>query len=84
MQCLKLLYPHFHLYMILSSVQCFQASISELNPFKSPGPDAVSGHVLKQVATEVTLMLTHLFQQSLSIGEVPKQWKLVLSPQFLM
>ena len=40
------------------------------------GPDAVSGHVLKQAAAEVTPMLTHLFQQSLSTGEVPKQWKL--------
>jgi len=50
--------------------------LSELNLFKSPGPDAVSGHVLKQAATEVTPMLTHLFQQSLSTGEVPKQWKL--------
>ena len=50
--------------------------LSELNPFKSPGPDAVSGHVLKQAAAEVTPMLTHLFQQSLSAGEVPKQWKL--------
>ena len=45
---------------------------SELNPFKSLGPDTVSGHVLKQAATEVSLMLIHLFQQSLSAGEVPK------------
>ena len=27
--------------------------LSELNPFKSLGPDVVSGHVLKQAATEV-------------------------------
>ena len=50
--------------------------LSELNSFKSPGPDAVSEYVLKQAATEGTPMLTHLFQQSISAGEVPKQWKL--------
>ena len=44
---------------------------SELNPFKSLGPDTVSGHVLKQAATEISLII-HLFQQSLSAGEVPK------------
>ena len=75
MQCLKLLYilsfsPINDIFICSNGV--FKL-VSELNPFKSPGPDAVSVHVLKQAATEVTPMLTQLFQQSLSTGEVPKQ-----------
>ena len=50
--------------------------LSELDPYKSPGPDAISGHLVKQTAAEITPMLTHLFQQSLSAGVVPRQWKL--------
>ena len=46
--------------------------LSELNPYKSLGPDAISGHVLKHAAIEVTAMLTHLFQQSLSTSEIPR------------
>ena len=50
--------------------------LSELDPYKSPGPDAIYGHLVKQTAAKITLMLTHLFQQSLSTGVVPRQWKL--------
>ena len=50
--------------------------LSELDPYKSRGPDAISRHLVKQTAAEITPMLTHLFQQSLSPGVVPRQWKL--------
>ena len=39
--------------------------LSELNPYKSPSPDAIYLWTCsKHVAIEVTPMLTHLFQQS--------------------
>jgi len=72
--------PYLHLHASINDIVICSNGVfkllSELNSFKSLCPDAVSGHVLKQAATEVTPMLTHLFQQSLSTGEVPKQWKL--------
>ena len=49
--------------------------LSELDPYKASGPDVISGYFLKQTAAEITPMLTHLFQQSLSTGDIPSQWK---------
>ena len=49
--------------------------LSNCNPYKSPGPDHIHPYSLKATATEVSPMLTHIFQQSLDCGIVPTQWK---------
>ena len=45
--------------------------LSTCNPHKSPGPDGIHPYALKETATEVSPMLTHIFQQSLSTGTLP-------------
>ena len=53
------------------------------NPHKSPGPDCIHPYALKATATEVSPVLTHIFQQSLDSGVVPTQWKhAYVSPVF--
>ena len=42
---------------------------------KSPGPDNIHAAFLKQVASEIAPLLTHLFNQSLTEGTVPASWK---------
>ena len=42
---------------------------------KSPGPDNIHAAFLKQVASEIASLLTHLFNQSLTEGTVPASWK---------
>ena len=49
--------------------------LSDLNPFKATGPDAISARFLKETANEIAPMLTCLFNQSLATGEVPQDWK---------
>ena len=49
--------------------------LNTCNPYKSPGPDGIHPLPLKETATEVSPMLTHIFQQSLSTGMLPTQWK---------
>ena len=49
--------------------------LNTCNPHKSPGPDGIHPHVLRATAAEVSPMLTHIFQQSLSTGMLPTQWK---------
>ena len=49
--------------------------LSNCNPHKSPGPDAIHPYALKGTATEVTPILTHIFQTSLESGTVPTPWK---------
>ena len=57
--------------------------LSNCNPHKSPGPDAIHPYALKATATEVTPILTHIFQTSLESGTVPTPWKhAYVSPVF--
>ena len=42
---------------------------------KAAGPDGVNNRVLKELADVLSLPLCDLFNQSLSIGEFPEQWK---------
>ena len=47
-----------------------------LNPSKALGPDELHSGVLKELATETELgpVFAHLFQKSLDMGEIPKEW----------
>ena len=45
------------------------------NSEKSPGHDRFNGLFLKNTATEIVPMLTHLLQQSLECGISPSAWK---------
>ena len=47
-----------------------------LNPSKASGPDGINPRVLKELSTELGPLLTHLFQQSLDKGEIPKDWSM--------
>ena len=49
--------------------------LAECDTTKSPGPDNIHAAFLKQVASEIAPLLTHLFNQSLRIGTVPDSWK---------
>ena len=49
--------------------------IDRLNEKKASGPDKIPIKVLKQCSNEITPVLTSIFQQSLSTGEVPLDWK---------
>ena len=47
-----------------------------LNPSKVLGPDEFHPRVLKELATELSPVFAHLFQQSIDTGEIPKEWSL--------
>ena len=49
--------------------------LSKSDIHKSQGPDNIHPHFLKETASELTPMLTHLFQQSLDSGVLPNDWK---------
>ena len=54
-----------------------------LNPSKALGPDELHPRVLKELATELGPVFTHLFQQSIDTGEIPKEWSLAnICPPF--
>jgi len=46
-----------------------------LNPNKAAGPDEIKPRVLEELATEITHILTLIFQISLESGVVPSDWK---------
>ena len=47
-----------------------------LNLSKALGPDELHPRVLKELANELDPVFAHLFQQSLDMGEIPKEWRL--------
>ena len=47
-----------------------------LNPSKALGPDELHPRVLKELASELGPVFAHLFQQSVDMGEIPKEWSL--------
>ena len=47
-----------------------------LNPSKALGPDELHPRVLKVLASELGPVFAHLIQQSIDLGEIPKEWSL--------
>ena len=47
-----------------------------LNPAKALGPDELHPRFLKELASELGPVFSHLFQQSIDKGEIPKEWSL--------
>ena len=46
-----------------------------LNPNKASGPDQISPRLLMELHTEVTPILTNIFQLSITTGIVPNDWR---------
>ena len=49
--------------------------LNNIDPAKAPGPDNISGRLLKETAPEISVSLCRPFNLSLSLGEFPDQWK---------
>ena len=60
---------------LLSTVRIIKL-LKGLNPSKALGPDELHPRVLKELATELGPVFAHLFQQSIGLGEIPKEWSL--------
>ena len=57
------------------TMQGIHRLLLNLDPHKPPGPDNIHGRFLKETASEIAPLLTHLFQQYLNSGEVPMVWR---------
>ena len=53
-----------------------EAILKSLPPGKATGPDGIHNRVLRELATELSVPLTSLFNQSLHTGIFPECWKL--------
>ena len=49
--------------------------LSTLDCSKANGHDDISARMLKKTALSITSAVTHLFNISLRLGEIPKEWK---------
>ena len=49
--------------------------LRKVKPSKAPGPDGISGHVLKNCCTTLGLPLAMLFNLSYRTGQIPQEWK---------
>ncbi|KFW88407.1 hypothetical protein N305_02125, partial [Manacus vitellinus] len=50
--------------------------LSHLDPHKSMGPDGIHPRVMRELAEELTKLLSIIYQQSWLTVEVPDDWKL--------
>ena len=49
--------------------------LENIDPGKSTGPDNIQAVLLKETASEISPILTHIFNQSLQSGVLPNDWK---------
>ena len=49
--------------------------LSQLDPYKAPGPDGIPTLILKECSRELSPSVCHLFNLSLSSGKLPQEWK---------
>ena len=51
-----------------------QKLLANLNVSKSSGPDGISPYCLQVLSTEISGMLSFIFQQSFNLGTLPCDW----------
>ncbi|BHF63767.1 hypothetical protein SprV_0200676200 [Sparganum proliferum] len=61
---------------ILFSEGIVRRELEALNESKSPGPDEIPPKLLKELASELSVPLSMLFQTSFDTGTLPIDWKL--------
>ena len=49
--------------------------LSNLNPYKSAGPDSITSRVLKELSTDIAPILKIIFKRSYDTGDLPDIWK---------
>ncbi|KAI8487032.1 hypothetical protein Bbelb_352920 [Branchiostoma belcheri] len=49
--------------------------LAKLNPAKAAGPDGITPRELKELAKELSPIVTIIYQSSLRTGQVPQDWK---------
>ena len=49
--------------------------LRKINPNKACGPDSIPARILKELAEEISPLLTTIFQKSLDSGTVPDDWR---------
>ncbi|BHF81690.1 hypothetical protein SprV_0802482300 [Sparganum proliferum] len=63
---------------VLFSEGIVRRELEALNESKSPGPDEIPPKLLKELASELSVPLSMLFQTSFDTGTLPIDWKLAL------
>ena len=56
------------------TVEGVQKLLAGLNPSKASGPDEIPARILKMLHLELAPILTSIFSQSISTGEIPEDW----------
>ncbi|BHF85998.1 hypothetical protein SprV_ctg1102917600 [Sparganum proliferum] len=68
---------------ILFSEGIVRRELEALNESKSPGPDEIPPKLLKELASELSVPLSMLFQTSFDTGTLPIDWKLAhITPRY--
>ena len=60
---------------LVISVNGVTKLLKEINPSKAGGPDNLPCRLLRELAVELAPILTYIYQQSLSTGQLPSVWK---------
>ena len=55
--------------------EIIKKKLDNLNVFQSVGPDCVYPRLLKELSSHLYKPLARLFNNSLAVGELPKEWK---------
>ena len=68
--------PYVDLPIFTVTVPGVSKLLAELDQTKSTGPDELSPRILKESRSEISEVLCFIFNQSLTTGEIPDDWRM--------
>jgi hypothetical protein len=66
--------PYPNMPKIQVTEQGVHTLLKHIKPHKATGPDKIQGRFLKEMTLEITPAITYLFNKSLDLGRVSKDW----------
>ena len=67
--------PYPEMPSIMISEEVVLKLLKKINPHKASGPDMIPACILKDLSDVIAPILTMIFQRTLTLGEVPEDWK---------
>ena len=70
--------PYASIQNLEISINGVRKQLANVNVNKACGPDLILARILRDLAPEISQMLTFIFQQSYSTGTIPSDWSTAL------
>ena len=68
--------PHNTMDPIIVTIPGVEKLLKNIKPYKATGPDSIPARLLNELSVQLAPALTFIYQNSITAGEVPDDWKM--------